>query len=89
VFTKPLLYQVSYAGVPSIVARAARCYRRASFTSIDRCGVAQPGNYLTTCRCDGRLRGDSPIRGAMSSSRGAVLDASAATGSSGAVNEKP
>src|SRR5579862_1302648 len=84
-FTKPLLYQLSYAGAASILAPAA-ARKRAPLTRHSN----RTNRYLTTDRCVGRLRGGSPSFGGPSASRAPpLLDASAATGSSGAENENP
>ena len=77
-FTKPLLYQLSYAG-----AGKTGC-----------CVKPGDDFYLTICRCEGRFDRAGSVAAILGSpiawlSRGAVDAASAATGSSGAVKENP
>ena len=79
-FTKPLLYQLSYAGTKGILPR------RVGTTAVR----GDVGNYLTTDRCDGRGFGLSPSPGSTATdSSGAVALASDATGSCVTVNANP
>ncbi len=91
-FTKPLLCQLSYAGVH---VRRARIVARQSDSHLPGASAAPPRGphgpcYLTTCRCErrGRAPRSASLLSALSGA-GMVAASSAAAASCGTANEKP